>query len=134
MGASPHGKRKRSFDLHTLTSGNKLESVRRIPLSLSMLNALMTDDVELFILGWRLKVRIDSIKILVSAPEGVIGQPRASTAHLTLAQGVRCVYKVQFVLHIRTLDQLAKPRTLLLRVAGKIEHDGDTLRQEGANV
>src|SRR6266513_2545366 len=38
------------------------------------------------------------------------------------------------MLNIRTLDQLAKPRTLRLSIAWKIEHDGDTLRQEGANV
>jgi hypothetical protein len=37
-------------------------------------------------------------------------------------------------LNIRTLDQLAKPRMLCLGIAGKIEHDGDTLRQEGANM
>jgi len=39
---------------------------------------------------------------------------------------------MQLILNIRTLDQLAKPRTLCLGIAGKIEHDGDALRQEGA--
>src|SRR6266487_3545561 len=38
------------------------------------------------------------------------------------------------MVNIRTLDQLAKPRTLRLGIAGEIEHDGDTLRQESANV
>jgi hypothetical protein len=38
------------------------------------------------------------------------------------------------MLNIRTLDQLAKPCTLHLGVAGKIEHDRNTLRQKSANV
>src|SRR6516165_3111558 len=38
------------------------------------------------------------------------------------------------MLNIRALDQLAKPRTLRPGISGKIEHDGDTLRQKSANV
>src|SRR6516225_3674097 len=37
------------------------------------------------------------------------------------------------MLNIRSLDQLAKPRTLRLGVGREIEHDGDSLRQESAN-
>src|ERR1700745_2641063 len=38
------------------------------------------------------------------------------------------------MVNIRTLDQLAKPRTLRFGIAREIEHDGDPLRQKSANV
>ncbi len=38
------------------------------------------------------------------------------------------------MLNICALDQLAKPCALCFGIAGKIEHDGDILRQEGANM
>lgn len=38
------------------------------------------------------------------------------------------------MLNIRTLDQLAKSRTLHLGVAGEVEHDRDSLGRESANV
>src|ERR1700741_4678276 len=41
---------------------------------------------------------------------------------------------MQLMLNIRMLDQLAKPCTLHLGVAGKIEHDRNPLRQKSANV
>src|SRR5208283_432816 len=43
-------------------------------------------------------------------------------------------YKVQFVLNISPLDQLAKPPTLRLCIGREIQHDGDTPRQESADV
>src|SRR5262249_55152441 len=99
-----------------------------------ILNTLMTDDVELFILRWRLKIRIDDFEVRVRCPKSVVRQPHASLTKLIFAQGIRSVYKVQLMLNLRTLDQFAKPRTLRLRIGGKIEHDGDTLRQESADV
>src|SRR6516165_11137067 len=41
---------------------------------------------------------------------------------------------MQFVLNMCALDQLAKPYPLCLRGGCEIEHDGDPLRQENANV
>src|SRR5258705_13911442 len=41
---------------------------------------------------------------------------------------------MQLMLNIRSFNQLAEPRTLLPGIAGKIEHDGNTLRQESAKV
>src|SRR5271165_4144973 len=38
------------------------------------------------------------------------------------------------MLNIPTLDQLAKPCTRHLGIAGKIEHNRNTLRQESTNV
>jgi len=52
---------------------------------------------------------------------------RAALAKLTLAHSIGCVHKVQFMLNIRTLDQLAKPSTLLFGIAGKIQHHRNSL-------
>src|SRR5688572_25248752 len=38
------------------------------------------------------------------------------------------------MLDMRALEYSAKPRTLRFRIAGKVEHDGNAFRQEGANV
>jgi imidazole glycerol phosphate synthase subunit HisF len=38
------------------------------------------------------------------------------------------------MLNISPLDQLAKPHTLRLCITGEIQNDGDTPRQESANV
>ena len=87
----------------------------------------MADDIELFILSWSLKICIDGFKVRITGPGCASRQPLASVPKPTLAQSFGCVYKVQFVLGLRALDQLAKPRTLRLGIAGKIEHDRDTL-------
>jgi len=58
----------------------------------------------------------------------------ASRFELTLARGIRRVDEVQFVLDVRALEELPEPRTLRLCVAGKVEYDGKTLRQNGADV
>ena len=99
-----------------------------------VLNALMTDDIEVFILRWRLKMGSNGFKVRVPGPGSASRSRRASLAKLTLTQGVGRVYEVQLMLNIRTLDQLAKPCTLQLGVAGEIEHDRNTLRQKSANV
>ena len=101
---------------------------------LQRLHALMADDIELLILGGSLKIGIDGFEIRVAGPGRARWQPLASVSKPTLAQGVGCVYKVQFVLSLRTLDQLAKPRPLRPGIPGKIEHDGDPFRQKSANV
>jgi len=61
-------------------------------------------------------------------------QAPTSLAQLIFAEGVRGIYKVQFMLSIRTLNQFAKPCPLCLRGGSEIEDDGDALRQETANV
>jgi len=53
---------------------------------------------------------------------------------LTFAQSVRRVYKVQFMRNVRALAYSMEPRTLRLCIRGKVEYDGNTFRQESANV
>jgi hypothetical protein len=53
---------------------------------------------------------------------------------LTFAQGVRRIYKMQFMRNIRALEYSTEPRALRLRIARKVEYYGNPLRQERANV
>ena len=73
---------------------------------LGVLTALMTDDVEPFILGWRPKIRIDNLEVRLSGPGSTRGQSFASVPKLTFAQAVWSVYKMQFMRDLRALDQL----------------------------
>jgi hypothetical protein len=85
----------------------------------------MTDDVEPFMLCWRLKIRVDNLEVCLRGPESTSTQPLASVPELTLAQAVWYVYKVQFMRNVCALDQLAKPHTLFLCSGCEIERDGD---------
>src|SRR5215831_13316261 len=94
----------------------------------------MADDIELFLLGWRLEIRIDRFKVFLCGPAGAGRQPPASIPKLRFAHGVWRVHKMQLVLNMCALDQLAKPCPLCFRGGCEIEHDGDPIRQENANV
>jgi hypothetical protein len=94
----------------------------------------MADHVELFIVGWGLKIRSYGFKVRFARPGSTSRQSRAPLTKLTFAQGVGCVDEVQFMHDLRTLDQTAKPSTLRFSSSSEIEHHRDPLRQEGANV
>ena len=58
----------------------------------------------------------------------------APLPELTFAQSIRRIYKVQFMLGMGPLEQLTEPGTLRFGIAGKVEDDGDALRQESTHV
>ena len=80
---------------------------------------VMADHVELFIVGWGLKIRSYGFKVRFARPGSTSRQSRAPLTKLTFAQGVGCVDEVQFMHDLRTLDQTAKPSTLRLVAAAK---------------
>src|SRR5262249_45665683 len=67
-------------------------------------------------------------------PRRIGRQVLAPVPELALAKGVGRVDEVQFVLGVRALEHSAEPRALNPRVAGKVEYDGQALRQERAHV
>src|SRR5262245_53503826 len=94
----------------------------------------MTDDVEPLLRQWRLEICRDGVELRFRRPRSARREMLGSLLELTLAHGVRRVDKVQLMLRVGTLEQLAEPRTLRSRIAGKIEDDGDALRQERTHV
>src|SRR4029450_11180989 len=74
------------------------------------------------------------LELRICRPSRSGRQVPASLPELTLARGIRRVDEVQLVLDMRALEELPEPRTLRLRVAGKVEYDGNPFRQNGADV
>src|SRR5437762_4014976 len=60
----------------------------------SALKALMTDDVELFILRWRLEIRIDCFKVFLRGPAVPAGSPllrsRSCVLHTASDSSTKC--------------------------------------------
>ena len=67
-----------------------------------LLAALVKYDVEPFILRWRLKVYRDGLELSLRNPRTDGGQVLIPILKLTYAQCVWRVYKVQFMLNVRT--------------------------------
>src|ERR1051326_1167401 len=99
-----------------------------------VLTALMADDVELFSVCWRLKIRIDGLEVRLRCPRSARRQAFASVTKLTFAQVVWDIYKVQFMRNLGALNEFAKPQTLCLCSGREIEHHGSSSQQESADV
>ena len=83
----------------------------------------MTNDGEVFFVGGCLEVRRDGIEVGVRGPGRARGQPCASLSQLTLAELVRSVDEMQFMLGVRALEEFPEPLTLSSGIAGKVEND-----------
>jgi hypothetical protein len=94
----------------------------------------VTDDIEPFILGWRLEVRGDRLELGVGGPGSAGRQVPAPLPELPLAQGVGGVHEMELMPDIRALEYPTEPGPLGPRIAGKVEHHGHPLRQERAHV
>src|SRR6187551_2974787 len=94
----------------------------------------VTNDVERFVVGWRLEIQSDGVELRLRRPRSAGRQVLRSILQLTLAQFVRRVDEVQLVRDIRALEHLPEPGPLRPGVAGEVENDRHPLRQHGANV
>ena len=94
----------------------------------------MTNDVEFLIFTGRLEVRRDCIELSVRGPGRAGGKCFASLPQLALTEIIRSVYEVQFVLDVGALKEFSKPLTLSWGVAGKVEDDRNSPRQEIPDV
>ena len=92
------------------------------------------NNIEPFVIRGGLEIRGDGFELRLRGPSRAGRVALASVLQLTLAQGVRRVYEMQFVFRTRGFEQLPEPRALRPRVAGEVEHDGNAFRQQGADV
>jgi hypothetical protein len=84
---------------------------------------LMTNDIELLIVGGRLKVRRDCIELHIRGPGSAIRQRSAALFQLALAEIIGHVDKVQFMFNAGAFKERSKPLTLYSSIARKVEHD-----------
>lgn len=94
------------------------------------LGPLMTNDVEVLILSGRLEIGGDCIELSFRGPGGAGRQRFASLPQLTLAEIIGSVYEVQLVFDVGALNEPSKPLALRPSVAGKVEDDRHSPRQE----
>jgi hypothetical protein len=94
----------------------------------------MTNDVEFLIFTGRLEVRCNGIELCVGGPGRAGGKCFTSLPQLALAEIIRSVYEVQFVLDVGALKEVSKPLALSSGVAGKVENDRNSPRQEIPDV
>jgi hypothetical protein len=69
----------------------------------------VTDDVERFVVRWRLEIQSDGVELRIRRPRSAGRQVLRSILQLTLAQFVRRVDEVQLVLDMRALEHLPEP-------------------------
>jgi hypothetical protein len=84
----------------------------------------------MLIFSGHLEVRRDRIELSVRGPGGARGQTCASLPQLALAEIIRSIDEVQLMLDVGALEELSKPPTLRSGIAGKIEDDRNSPRQE----
>ena len=94
----------------------------------------MTDDVESFVLRWRLKIDRHCLELRICRPWRSGRQWPAPLPELTLADGIRRVDEVQLVPDVRELEDFPEPCALRPGIARKIEYDGNAFRQDRADM
>jgi len=98
------------------------------------LGALMTNDIEFFIISGCLKIRCDCIELGVCGPGGTSRESFASLSQLAFTEIIRHIDEVQFMLDVGAFNDLSKPLTLISSVARKIEDHRNPPRQEILDV
>ena len=89
----------------------------------------MANDIESFVLGWRLEEGSDGIEFGLRGPWSASGQFMAPLPQLTLTQIVCRVDVVKLMVDASGLNKATKPFALGDRVTGKVEDHRNAPRQ-----